>query len=145
MIERWLREHLERCGLWNADRVSRRASSATCRQCHRVMLVGLDADRCALVATVDPAALSAQGEMLAHLLGLRTYSLRWLIDTLEINRRDQWSIKYSPARHCDAPDCPGSRLTYDIVAEHRCSVQQLPGVRSVHAGPRLSLGDEPPF
>lgn len=142
MIERWLREHLERCGLWNADRVSRRASTATCRGCHRTLLVALDADRCACIAVVDPAALSARGEMLAQLLGLRTYSLRWLIDYLEINGRNQWSIRHSPAPD---PECPGRKLPYDVVAEHRCSVQSLPGVPSVHVRPRLAEGDEPPF
>lgn len=107
-----------------------------------MLLVGLDADLIAGVAIVDPAPLSAQGEMIAQLLGLRTYSLRWLPERLELNLRSQWAITHSPAPR---PDCPGPRLAYDVVAEHRCHMHDLPGVPSVHDQRRSADADEPPF
>lgn len=107
-----------------------------------MILVGLDADRIATVAAVDPAPLSAQGEMLAQLLGLRTYTLRWMIGYLEINARNQWSIRYSPA----PADGPNRVHGYDVIAEHRCSVQALPGVPSVHNRTRSTdTSGDPPF
>lgn len=143
MIEPWLRQHLERVGLWNSDRVTRKAASARCRGCGRMLLVGLDGDRCAMPAAVDPGPLSAQGEMIAQLLDLRTYSLRWAIDYLELNLRNQWSIALHPA---GSPERPGALPPYDVVAEHSCAVQALPSAPSVFRRPRITdYSGDPPF
>lgn len=135
MIERWLREHLERTGRWNSDRVSRQAATAYCRGCGATLLVGLDAERCALPATVDLAPLSRQGEMIARLLDLRTYSLRWALDSLVLDQRNQWSIELAPA---------GTK-PYDVVAEHQCGVT-LPRLDTAHFSHRVAdYSGDPPF
>ena len=68
------RDHLERTGRMVAG-ATRRARAATCRGCGAKVLDGLDADVCALVATVDPTPLTAIGEVLAVLDGRRTFTL----------------------------------------------------------------------
>jgi hypothetical protein len=69
-------------------------------------MVGLDRDRCALGARVDPYALSPAGEVEAIRAGRKTYHYR----NGELDPRDRWSI-------------PGSPPTHDLIvlAEHDCT------------------------
>lgn len=129
----WLRAHLEKRGLWNADAVGRAARARTCRRCGRTILVGLDGDLCADVALADPSPLSVLGEAAALVLGRRTYSLRWASSRLELDYRSSFHIR--PHR---------DRL--DVVAEHDCHSLPLPSLASVLsvASPARYDGD-PPF
>lgn len=141
MIAKWLQQHLENCGLWNVDRVSRTVHAARCKKCRRMLYTGLDADLIAGVARVDPDPISATGEAVAHLLGLRTYSLRWQLDSLTLDLRTHFEIRGHPAGTVHQAGRPPP---YDVVAEHRCDVLALPGVESVHNTPRIPDYNAPP-
>lgn len=100
-------------------RLARRAS-LTVHQCGAHVLVGLDADRCALVARVEPYPLTALGEVEALRAGRWTYRL--LQGALD--RRDRWNI-------------PGKPPTAEVpvLAEHVCG-QPLPATWLAPPPPR---------
>jgi len=80
----------------------RRTTPLECWQCRQDILIGLDADTCALEARVDPWTLTRTGELLAVVSGKRTYE--WdLRDNM--HRRDRWSINTPVGR---------------VLAEHVC-------------------------
>jgi len=85
----------------------RRGRIKTCPRCHRLVMVGLDAHRAALAATVDPYPLTALGEVEALRDERSTYSLT----SGELRRRDRWSIPGHPPAHdltvLAAHDCTG--------------------------------------
>lgn len=83
--------------------VSRIPKLSKCR-CGQHLLVGLDGDRCALVARVDIYPLSNVGEVEAMRDGRRTYRLYWRT----LDPRDQWNIAGMPAE------------AGTVLAEHRC-------------------------
>lgn len=120
----WLVRHLQNIGAMGNDRVGRRAHATRCRYCPCSILVGLDGDRCAWVARVDPLPLSPIGEVLAILGGRRTYALHAGIGRLELVARDRWQIEGAPA---------GTR--YDVVAAHVCGAVPLPQAPSVNRMP----------
>lgn len=129
----WLVRHLETIGAIGNDRVFRTARPAQCRHCSWSILVGLDNDRCALPAHVDPWPLAPIGEALALLSGRTTYALHVGPGLCELQRRDSWQIRGAPA---------GTR--YDVLAAHVCAGVHLPQAPTVN---RLSepLPTEPPF
>ena len=55
-------------------------------------MVGLDADRCAGVATVDADELDVVAELVALMAGRETYTLAKDGDRLVLDFRDQWRI-----------------------------------------------------
>lgn len=83
---------------------TRKASLRTCR-CHQPILVGLDADRCALAAACDPYPLTPAGEVWALRDGRWTY----LLAGGQLQPRDRWNI----------PGHPPDDATR-VLAEHRC-------------------------
>ena len=87
-----------------------------CRTCRAPVLTGLDAETCAFDARVDPTPLTALGEALALLAGLRTYDLRIVGRIPRIRRRNAAAINRRPAGTPSA----GFRAA-DVVAEHRCN------------------------
>ena len=122
------------------DGVHRAAKARTCRHCHQPTFTGLDNDMCAYTATVDPAPLSAAGEVLALMFGRRTYTFTWYPSRgrYEIDLRDQWSIESKP---------PGANPNTDVVSEHVCDSPGLPRLSTMmrrQNGP-LIFPAEPPF
>jgi hypothetical protein len=95
------------------DAIGRRAKHRLCGQCQAVVLVGLDADRCAGEAHTDPDPITGIGEVLALLAGRATYRLR-RAGRLQLDHRTRWHIAGEPADHVD------------VVAEHRCGAPPLP-------------------
>lgn len=125
----WLVRHLQNIGAMGNDYVGRRARATRCRYCPCSILVGLDGDRCAWVARVDPLPLSPIGEALAILSGRTTYALHVGIGRLELQVRDRWQITGAPA---------GTR--YDVLAAHVCGGVTLPYAPSVN-----HLSEPPPI
>jgi len=117
----WLVRHLEAIGVMGNDRIGRRIRATRCRHCACSILVGLDADRCALPVQVDPLPLAPLGEALAILDGRSTYALHVGAGIAELQYRDRWQIAGSPA---------GTRL--DILSAHRCGTVRLPTAPTVN-------------
>lgn len=107
----WLRRHLEDSGVMAPGGITRRARATWCRRCGGPIMSGLDDDRCAVVAHVDPAPLDARGELLALLAGHATFDLAWRGVRYEIDRRSDFEIRGWP---------PRSRPNVDVVREHVC-------------------------
>jgi hypothetical protein len=131
----WLLHHLAD---QNPDGVSRGARLTRCPRCHTRTLTGLDADRCALAATVDPTALDHLGEYLALATGLRTYTLarrtnasgnpRW-----EIDERTRWAIAHKERR-------------YPVLPQHRCGTHLPANGSAAFVRPTTHVATEhPPF
>lgn len=121
MMPDWLVRHLQNIGAMGNDRIGRRAKPSRCVKCGAVILVGLDADRCAWVAKVDPLPLAPIGEVVAILAGRSTYALHVGVGVCELQHRDRWQISGSPA---------GTRL--DVLAAHRCGTTHLPSAPTVN-------------
>lgn len=138
VIAGWLRAHLEDRGLWDADGVSRAARARRCR-CREYVLAGLDSDRCALPVATDLDPLSARGEAVALIAGRTTYSLRFLSDRLELDRRSHFEIR------------GGRTDRVDVLADHRCGLPSLGLAPELGATSRLGflvpdpLPDEPTY
>jgi len=130
----WLVRHLETIGAMGPDRIGRTARRSRCVKCGRAILTGLDRDRVAGVAHVDPLPLAPIGEALALMSGRRTYALHVGIGLCELQIRDHWQITGSPA---------GTRL--DVLAEHTCDAVNLPSAVSVNVRRSAPLPAEPPF
>lgn len=104
------REHLINTGAMTERGSTRGARARYCTGCNAVVLIGHDADHCALDVTVDPDPLGVVGEVVAQGQGRRTFALVKAGGRLELNYRDGGRITHTPA---------GSpRL--DVLAEHRC-------------------------
>lgn len=129
----WLVRHLQTIGAMGNDRIGRRAHPSRCVKCRRLVLTGLDNDRCAWVAIVDPLPLAPMGEVLALLSGRRTYTLHVGVGVCELQARDQWQIAGSPAG-----------VRYDVYPAHVCEWVHLPQAPSVHRLP-LSPPALPPY
>ena len=85
--------------------IGRRAHIRTCPTCKQPTLTGLDADRCALTATVDPYPLTPHGEVWALSDGRHTYQLQHG----QLEPRTRWNIPGHP---------PGPDHT--VLTTHRC-------------------------
>jgi hypothetical protein len=107
----WLLNHLITAGHVTETGISRRARIRTCRTCSTHTLVGLDNDRCAFEATVDPTPLSPLGEALAIVEGRRTLALHHEAGRYVLDPRAADHIADHPA---------GSRRREDVLREHRC-------------------------
>lgn len=112
-------------GHYDADGVHRGARPGVCRDCRRPVLLGLDADRCACVAVVDPHEIDPVGEILAVRIGLMTYNLthsysakgkrRWILDTRMV------CMIEAPRRSA-------------VVAAHRCGLA-IPAAKAIFHSP----------
>ena len=124
----WLKERIGTPG-------RRNTSSRRCRTCKAVTLTGLDEDRCAFQAVVDPTPLTPMGEALALLGGRRTYELRTSTTGLALWLRSK--------RHISAHKASDKCL---VVADHECNSAPLPRVK-VPALSKLEVSDSdiPPF
>ena len=111
-----VRARLEGSGLMVNGR-TRRARATNCR-CGAPVISGLDADICALVATVDPRPLSAQGEALALITDRRTWTFRTVGERLVLDVRDDYAIRAMPAGGVARFSAP-----YDVMAEHVCGTR----------------------
>ena len=131
--------HLVAQGLRDGDTgAMRRARAAYCLRCHALVMRGIDAPFGGMSRDVEPAPLSRIGEALALMSGRRTYTLAWRGDRYEIDHRDQWQIRGSPAE---------SRAGVDVVVEHDCDAPELPTgeTRIAVPQPAGALPDQPPF
>ena len=111
-VPKWLAQHLVDAGHWDIFGISRNARGRPCRDCGVYVLAGLDADRCAGTAHIDPTPLSALGEAMALVAGRDTYLLRREGPGFRIDHRHRWNIAALPA------GSPGQRG--DIVSAHAC-------------------------
>lgn len=125
--------------LLDADGVHRGARADRCRDCRRPVLRGLDADRAALAAVVDPHEIDAMGELIAKRIGLMTYNLSPGYSSKGIRR---WELSPRAACMIEAP-----RRTAVLVA-HRCGLAIPPAAvtfLSPTPRPACSVSDAPPF
>lgn len=125
-------------GHLNADGIGRGARLDTCRDCRRPILVGLDGDRCAVVARADTHEIDALGELLAVRIGTVTYSLAHAYNS-EGKRR--WILDPRMPAHIEAP-----RRTA-VVAAHRCGMSIPPSPAPFYSPPRrtAAVSEAPPF
>lgn len=111
--------------------IGRRARHRVCG-CGAIVLVGLDADRCAGEARVDTAPVTAVGEVVALLTGRATYLLRTAGRT-EIDHRSRWHIRGANADQAT------------VLAEHRCHTPPLPTKPAVLTATAKEMPDAPDF
>lgn len=118
----WLRAHLADLGLDNPDGISRAAHLAACPDCGRRVLRGLDDDRCAGVATVDPDEIDHIGEYLALKIGLLTYSIR---RSASAGGKRQWNLDWRSHQETRfTPNAP-------VVAQHKCGMKIPPAANPI--------------
>ena len=135
-LPEWLVASLSARGLHDAEGVRRAARLTRCDECRRPVLAGLDGDLAAMPVQCEPHEIDVQGETLALILGLRTYTLTRKIRAKglgwNLDLRDRWAIE------------SGQRTA--LLAQHRCDVAIPPTQRpflSRSGGP--ITGDHPPF
>lgn len=109
---------------------TRAATIHACGKCNAPILVGLDADICALLVRVDPTPLDEIGEAMALLDNRATYDFAKGQGRKELWPRDLYQIR-APRRH-------------PVFPEHKCG-QPLPAAPSESAPARKAFPDEPPF
>lgn len=76
---------------WLAEKqaeAARKTRPGTCRRCGADVLVGLDGDRCALPATVDPRPAGPADELRALAAGRDSYDLA----ADELTHRTRWHV-----------------------------------------------------
>lgn len=125
--------------LLDADGVHRGARADRCRDCRRPVLRGLDADRAALAAVVDPHEIDALGELIAKRIGLMTFNLSPGYSSKGTRR---WELSARMVCMIEAPRRAA------VVAEHRCGLAIPPAaVTFLSPTPRRvhSASDGPPF
>ena len=131
---------LERMGLRDPDTgATRRAVDRYCLVCRAHVMRGIDRPFGGMSRDLDPEPLSRLGEALALMSGRRTFTLRWIGDRYEIDSRDSFSIRGSPA---------GSVVGCDVLVEHVCGADELPHgpTQIVDSRPLAApLGNDPPF
>jgi hypothetical protein len=101
-----------------------------CHQCGTVILVGLDADRCAVTANVDPTPLTEFGEAVALITGRGTYDLVPADDRKELHCRNASHIK-KPRR-------------YLVFGDHQCE-KPLAAFAQPIPEKRRTTDDQPAF
>lgn len=126
-------------GHYNADGVHRGARPDRCRDCRRPVLLGLDAERCALAATTDPHEIDAIGELLAIRIGLVTYNL-----TRGFSKKGnrQWTLNARTLTDLQSPRRSA------VVPAHRCGIAIPTATVTFHSPtpkPALSESETIPF
>lgn len=129
--------HLIRIGRLDDDGISRRAHARLCRACGAVTMAGLDDDKVAVTARVDPVPLSPLGEAQVLMSGRRTYALEYTSRGYRLDPRTAAHIRRAPA---------GSVPGIDVVGEHRCGAPAAPSAQSQVRAPYAAPGpaDGPP-
>lgn len=122
--------------------VGRKAKARSCPVCRRAVMTGLSSAFGGFAVSADPQPLSPMGEALALMAGRGTFSLRWLGDHYELDKRDHFRIRGSPA---------GTK-GIDVLVEHECAKPyggSIPNVvttlRDYYEHRSIPLPDEPPF
>ena len=118
----------------------RAAKAEFCGRCGRSVMVGLNARFGGFEIEADPQPLTAVGEAVALMAGRATVSLAWVGDHYEIDSRDHFRIRGSPAGT--------NRL--DVLVVHDCGLDYGGAIpNTVTKLPVLSgtvpLPDQPPF
>lgn len=113
-----LRDHLIATGAMTPNGTTRRAQPRRCRTCNAHVIIGLDANVCALAVLADPTPLDQLGEVLAIATARPTYTLEHDGARLVLNYRDPGRIRHRPA---------GGGLRYDVVPAHVCG-RPLPAI-----------------
>lgn len=131
----FIQAKLEREG-YTTGGIGRRVQARTCRTCHAKVLAGADGDTCGRVCHVDPVPVNAAGEALAVLTGRYTVAMWKARDGYQLEPRDQFAIRRSPA---------GTSTRYDVLAEHVCGAPALPAAESVHRQVATTTPTAPPF
>lgn len=108
----------------------RAAALRLCTRCRKPIIVGLDADVCALTAKCDPTPLTQFGEAVALTQGRITYDLMSGNRRKELEPRNAEMIR-RPRRH-------------PVLAEHRCG-QSLAAFAQALPERKRDLNDVPPF
>lgn len=125
--------------LLDPDGVGKGARPDRCPHCRAHILTGLDAERCALVARVDPHDIDTLGEYLAIRIGAPTYNLH---ETYSPKGRKRWELNHRTLAHIESP-----RRTPVLVA-HRCGIT-IPAAKQPFPVRRLRPappgGTEPSF
>jgi len=89
-------------------RWKRTAEFHRCRKCDAIVISGLDDERCAFKATVDPTPLDPRQETATLIAGRKTYDARIAGTTITLDRRDQDHMSRTgrdtvvPAHQCGA-------------------------------------------
>lgn len=100
----WIAVQLSENG--TTKRHKRKAEFHYCQRCRAIVLTGLDDDRAAMTATVDPTPLSPAEETAVLLAGRRTYDARVLAAGTNLDPRDRMHMDRRhpvvPAHQCDA-------------------------------------------
>lgn len=140
-LESPMARRLIKAGLMDAETgATRRARAVACPSCRRGVMRGIDRAFGGKVVMAEPTPLSNLGEALALMAGRVTVELRWLGDRYEIDRRDHFRIRGSPAE----------THGIDILVVHECELSTGPPLP--HTDSTLSddirpvpLPDNPPF
>jgi hypothetical protein len=112
--------------------ILRTAHLSQCPKCRAPILRGLDAERAALLATVDIKPIDEIGEVIALTQGRHTYDLVGSRDRKELEYRYEWNIK--------------SKRRYPVHAAHKCGTPPLPAPPPPPAKYVLETADDrPPF
>lgn len=132
-MEPWLRQHLIDTGKLGRDGITRKAQLRSCHRCRAPVIVGLDHEPCGYPVTTDPTHLDQTAELIAILLGRRTYDLT---GTPNLNPRNHWRIK-------------GDRK-YPVLPSHQCRTGVPLRIHddvlaALKLRPKTALPEEAPF
>lgn len=135
-MKTWLKDHLVAAGYMTETGATRRARVRRCG-CGVDIIVGLDGDRLAFEARVDPYPLSSVGEVLALLEGRYTWAAYADGGRHVLEFRDSHAISARPAGKC--PE--------DVMRQHRCDTPEPAGViaSAFTSPPKPTPSDVPPF
>lgn len=138
-LPEWLVAHLTATGRYNADGVARSARLTRCPKCARVVLSGLDGDIAGFPVVCDPTEIDTNGELLALVLNLHTYTLTRAMTS---SGKSTWNL--DPREPCGIR--AGQRTA--LVAQHRCGIAIPPTAVSrlpAWMSRRAPDTDTPPF
>lgn len=138
-IPTWVAEQIAvKTGL-DKTTLSRASRRTRCPRCQDATYEGLDAERCAVKVVVDRQPISALGEALALLAGMKTFERHSQAGRLVLDFRSPDYIESRPA---------GTTSRNDVHAAHVCGHQWPPAARAPTALPDYSLQanpTDPPF
>lgn len=121
---------------------SRKVHAELCAKCGRPILVGLDDDRCAMTARVNPWPLNALGEASALLADRATYELRRIGGEYVLDWRGAERISAHPA---------GSDPRLEVMGAHECGPEDPANMRTMRISETqtdnatVADDDRPPF
>lgn len=128
----WIERYLELTGRANPDRIGLGFRLRACPDCGTTTLAGLDSDVAALPVYLHSGSLTATGEAVALLLGLRTFALVRRLNGLNADQRDSAAIRQRPP------------TVIDVATEHRCG-WQLPAHLFKPRPRPIPVRVDPPF